>query len=114
MKFLRGKYVIIPLFVLFVSCIVQVPIINFVKHESSRYMLTTYRNELKGDVLRVVESKVKTKLKEDLKGEVIQELRVEMKDSVLESLRETLSKEIRAGRMWTKYVSSQEDIKEEF
>ena len=48
MKFIKFKYALIPVVVLFFSTIIQVPIINFVKVESSRYMLTNYKKGCKG------------------------------------------------------------------
>lgn len=100
MKFLKFKYAIIPIVVLIFSTIIQVPIIDFVKTESSRYMLTNYRKDIREDILKVVESSVKTNLRDDLKSEVIQELRAELLDEVLDNLKKDLTKEIREGRQW--------------
>lgn len=106
MKLLKFKYALIPIVVLFFSTIIQVPMINFVKAESSRYMLTNYRENVKEDILKVVEVNVKSKLKESLKSEVIQELRTELLDEVMDNLKIDLTKEIREGRQWIKSPAS--------
>ena len=106
MKFLKFKYALFPIVVLVFSTIIQVPIINFVKAESSRYMLTNYRENVKEDILKVVEANVKSKLKESLKSEVIQELRTELLDEVMDNLRIDLTKEIREGRQWIESSAS--------
>lgn len=102
MKFLKLKlkYGIIPVIILAFSCIIQVPIINFVRAESCRYMVTNYKNNVKEDVLKGVEIKVKSKLKDSLKPQVIQELRTELLDEVMSTLKSDLTKEIRGERKW--------------
>ena len=102
MKFLKAKFLcaIIPIVVLVFSAIIQVPIINFVKAECSRYMLTSYKQNVKEDILKNIESKVKIKLKDTLKPQVIQELRKELFDEVMDSLKNDLTKEIRESRTW--------------
>lgn len=100
MKVLKFKYALVPIFVLVISSIIQVPIIDFVKAESSRYMLTDYKQNVKEDILHGIESKVKTKLKESLKGEVIKELKDELLDEVMFNLKNDLTKEIRESRPW--------------
>lgn len=100
MKIITPKYAIIPFIVLILSIIIQIPIINFVKVESSRYMMTDYRKNVKDEILGGVENKVKVSLKDSLKPEVIQELRIELLDEVMEGLRGDLIKEIRGDRKW--------------
>ena len=100
MKFLKFRYALIPIVVLVFSSIIQVPIINFVKSESSRYMLTNYRQDVKKDILKAVEVKVKTKLKDSLKPEVLKELRTELLDEVMDNLKSDLTREIRESRRW--------------
>ena len=102
MKFIKFKYALIPVVVLFFSTIIQVPIINFVKVESSRYMLTNYKRDVKEQILNGVETKVKAKLKDSLKSEVLKELRVELLDDVMDSLKKDLINEIRLERKWVK------------
>ncbi len=106
MKLLKFKYAVIPLIVLTLCFIVQIPIISFVKTESSRYMLTNYREDLRKDILKVVESNVRNNLRDVMKSEVIQELRVELLDEVLDNLREDLTREIRESRQWINTSSS--------
>lgn len=103
MKLLKFKYALIPIVVLIIATIVQIPIINFVRVESSRYMLTDYKQNVKEDILQGVESKVKSKLKESLKGEVIKELREELLDEVMLNLKNDLTREIRETRVWVDF-----------
>lgn len=100
MKHFKLKYALIPVIVLFFSTVIQIPIINFVKEESSKYMLTNYKQDVKEEILKVVEAKVKTKLKDTLKPEVLKELRTELLDEVMENLKNDLTKEIREERHW--------------
>lgn len=100
MRIMKLKYALIPVIVLILSIIIQIPIINFVKVESSRYMMTDYRKSVKDEILVGVEKKVKMSLKDSLKPEVIQELRNELLDEVMEGLRGDLIKEIRGDRKW--------------
>lgn len=108
MKFskLKLKYGIIPIVILMFSCIIQVPIISFVRAESSRYMLTNYKCDVKEDILKGVELKVKSKLKDSLKPSVIQELRTELLEEVMKNLKDDLTKEIRGERKWKNNSSS--------
>lgn len=111
MKFLKFRYALIPIVVLVFSSIIQVPIINFVKAESSRYMLTNYKQDVKKDILKAVEVKVKTKLKDSLKPEVLKELRAELLDEVMDNLKSDLTKEIRESRRWVNTPSVNKQFK---
>lgn len=99
-KKFKFAYALVPVVVMVVSAIIQVPIIDFVKAESSRYMLTNYKQSVREDILIGIESKVKSKLKESLKSEVIKELKDELLDEVTTTLKSDLTKEIRENRVW--------------
>ncbi len=106
MRFLKFKYLIIPVIVFVCSMFIQIPIIDFVKVESSKYMVTDYKKNVKEEILSGVESKVKGTLKENLKPEVIKELRSELMDEVMDNLKEQAIKEIRGDRKWVKSKNS--------